>query len=336
MSTVLGRNPWDVSQQDFPSILPIQIQLTYLLQYAILAPSSKNTQPWKFSVAANRIGVFADLTRWQPVADRDRRELYISLGCALENLLVAAKAFGFRTEVCYFPQPSLEELAATVTFYPAAADANCCAESLLHSITARHTQRGLYLEEPIAEELRARLLEHAGAPDLRLDLTDHPRIRARVLDLNLHADEMEFADPSFRKELGYWVGRGAFGTPRLLARPIGLLLARLNLGRIVGKRNAEILSSAPLIGLIGARRDDRISWLHTGQLLERLWLHATRLGIALQPMSQALEIPSLRAELARALPAEGWIPQQLFRLGYPLCPEKRRTPRLPLGQVLLG
>ena len=62
--------PWQVSAEDFPSDFPIQHQLKFLLQYAVLAPSTKNTQPWRFSIGENTIGVFADLTRCQPVADR--------------------------------------------------------------------------------------------------------------------------------------------------------------------------------------------------------------------------------------------------------------------------
>jgi hypothetical protein len=147
---------------------------------------------------------------------------------------------------------------------------------------------------------------------------------------------MEFADPAFRKELGFWVGQGVFGTPRLLSRLSGLLLARVNLGRAIGRRNAALLSSAPLIGLISARTDDRTSQVRTGQALECLWLHATRVGIALQPMSQALEIPWLRAELAGVIPESGWIPEQVFRIGYALGPAEQHTPRRSPDQVLLA
>jgi len=328
--------PWKVSPEDFPSDFPIQEQLKFLLQYAVLAPSTKNTQPWRFSIGENTIGVFADLTRWQPVADRGRRELYISLGCALENLLVASEQFGFRHEVSYFPQSTNEELAAIVSFRPGGTPSIRRVGITLASITARHTQHGPYRDEPVTEEVRRRLLHCCDALGLRVDLTDDPAIRSRVVQLNLHADEMEFSDPEFRKELGYWVGQGVFGTPRLLSWFSRLLLTHVNVGSAIGKRNAAMLSSAALIGLISARTDDRASQVRTGQALERLWLHATRIGIALQPMSQALEIPSLRAELARVIPENGWIPEQVFRIGYAVYPAEQHTPRRPTDQVLLG
>jgi Nitroreductase family len=338
MTTLSQCPPWKVLPEDFPADFPIQEQLKYLLQYAVLAPSTKNTQPWRFSIGENTIGVFADLTRSQPVADCGRRELYISLGCALENLLVASEQFAFRHEVTYFPQSTNDELAAIVNFHQGGRPSIYRAGITLASIIARHTERGSYREEPVTKEVRDRLLHSCDTPGLRVDLTDDPRIRSRVVELNLHADEMEFADPAFRQELGYWVGQGVFstGTPRLLSRLTGLLLSRVNLGRAIGKRNAALLSGAPLVGLISARTDDRTSQVRTGQALERLWLHATRIGIALQPMSQALEVPSLRAELARVIPESGWIPEQVFRIGYPIRPPEQHTPRRSLDQVVLG
>ena len=87
------------SVQDFPHIYPIQEQLRFLLRYAILAPSTRNTQPWRFGVDGNQVAVRADLARAQPIADDDLRELYLSLGCAIENLLVAAEQFGFRHSI---------------------------------------------------------------------------------------------------------------------------------------------------------------------------------------------------------------------------------------------
>jgi nitroreductase len=317
-------------------MLPIQEQLQFLLQYAVLAPSSKNTQPWRFSVGEDTVGIFADLGRWQPVADRGRRELYISLGCALENLLVAAEEFGFRHDVSYFPHFNNEELVAVVSFSPGGTPSVYRAGITLANITDRHTEHGLYRDEQVPGNARWRLLHSCADLALRVELSDDPDIRSRVIELNLHADELEFADPEFRKELGHWIGQGVFGTPRLLSGLGGILVSRLNLGRAVGKRNAIVMSSAPLVGLISARTDDRISQIQAGQALERLWLRATQMGIALQPMSQALEIPTLRAELARVIPERGWIPQQLFRLGYPMRQVIRHTPRRPVDQVLLS
>jgi nitroreductase len=79
------------------------LQMKELIRYATLAPSGHNTQPWKFSIKENSIRIFPDFTRHLTVVDPDNRELYISLGCALENLVIAARYAGYDSEVEYFP-----------------------------------------------------------------------------------------------------------------------------------------------------------------------------------------------------------------------------------------
>ena len=70
------------------------------------------------------------------------------------------------------------------------------------------------------------------------------------------------------------------------------------------------------------------------RLLERLWLTATALGLSLQPVSQALQVPPLRVELAARFPEAGEHPQQLVRLGYAASRPSHATPRRALEDVL--
>lgn len=72
-----------------------------LVRYATLAASSHNTQPWKFKLERGRIVILPDLTRRCPEVDPDDHHLYASLGCAAENLLLAAQAAGLRGHLSY-------------------------------------------------------------------------------------------------------------------------------------------------------------------------------------------------------------------------------------------
>lgn len=74
------------------------------INYAILAPSGHNTQPWKFVVDGNIIRMYPDFQRSLPVVDPDNHALYIGLGCALENLAISAKQDGLKSTVEYFPK----------------------------------------------------------------------------------------------------------------------------------------------------------------------------------------------------------------------------------------
>jgi nitroreductase len=332
---VLTKDVWEVSEQDFPNTAPIQTQLRFLLRYAILAPSTKNSQPWAFSVQGNRVHIIADLRRGQPIADPGRRELYISLGCALENLLVAAEHFGFRHGITYFPEQGHDELVATVLFAPGGVPSHARAGATLSAILRRHNDNSVFRTAPVPEQLRLRLMACCVEPDLRLHLTDDRQFRRWIDALTLEADRVEFADPAFRKELGYWVGQGVFGAPPLRARLQGMAVSRIDLGKPVAQQDHAIIESAALLGLVCAMGDSHLEHVRAGQVFERLWLTATAMGVSLHPMSQTMRRPELRSAVTELLPSPGWIPQHLFRVGYSAREDEYHTPRRPVEDVLL-
>ena len=80
----------------------------------VLAPSSHNTQPWWFRVGEDTVELFADRTRSLPVNDPFDRELTISCGAALTNLVVAARAGSLEPQVDVLPDPGEPDLLARV------------------------------------------------------------------------------------------------------------------------------------------------------------------------------------------------------------------------------
>ncbi|TIV14021.1 MAG: Tat pathway signal protein, partial [Mesorhizobium sp.] len=65
-----------------------------IVRYATLAANSHNTQPWRFQLEGQAIEIRPDLQRRTPVVDPDDHHLYVSLGCAAANLMLAAAATG--------------------------------------------------------------------------------------------------------------------------------------------------------------------------------------------------------------------------------------------------
>ena len=82
----------DTGRQPFQMDPAKAAQLRELIRYTTLAANGHNTQPWKFALQQDAVEIHPDLTRRLPIVDPNNRELWISLGCALENLLVAARA----------------------------------------------------------------------------------------------------------------------------------------------------------------------------------------------------------------------------------------------------
>jgi hypothetical protein len=71
---------------------------------AVLAANPHNTQPWRFQVTSDQIDLFSDASRRMPEMDPLLREHHAGIGCALENLLLAAAARGYHTELSLVPE----------------------------------------------------------------------------------------------------------------------------------------------------------------------------------------------------------------------------------------
>jgi len=325
--------PWQLYEEDFPSIESLDHRLRFLIRYAILAPSSHNAQPWQFRIVGERIDLLADRSRWLRVADADRRELYITLGCALENLLIAIEHFRLPYTIRYFPDPGNEEHVASIWIVERGVPVESRPGDLFDAMTVRRTNHKVYDGRPIPREAMEQLRDCLMEPELTLYLTDDPAVKSGVDELVVRADALLFANPEFREELGHWIGQGVFGTPWLFAKLTRFAVTYLDFGRQTARRDEELLMSSPVFGVICSDMEGPRSWVRVGHLFERIYLRTTILGIGLQPMSQLTEVSDVRRELADLLPGKGLLPQQPFRLGY-AEQESGHTPRRPLEEVL--
>jgi len=324
---------WSLKAADFPRTGTEQEQLRFLIRYAILAPSSHNTQPWSFRVNDHHIDLLLNYDGWLEVADDDQRELHISVGCALENLLVAAEHFGFAHTTTLLPEADRPAWAASIVFEKDGQQSPTRPAELFDAITVRHTNHQEYEQRPIADDVLQELSDCCIEDGIHLHLTSDPEIRQQVDDLVVRGDAIEFADPAFREELGHWIGQGVFGTSWLMSKIGKLAVTHLNMADSQAKKDSAVLMSSPLLGMITSDEDDRVSQIKVGQVYERLCLTAATLGIWTQPMSQILQVPELKQEVAKLLPLQGAVPQHPFRLGY-AQPEETHTPRKPVEEVL--
>lgn len=329
-------DPWTVSADEFPDAGPPEARFEFLLRYAILAPSSHNSQPWRFSVDAGGVDVFADEKRWLPVADPDRRELYLSVGCALENLLVAAEEFGFDSDVVYFPEdvPDAPDDAihvARVVLSPGGSRSPLRG-GLFEALTERSTNHGPY-RGSVSDERLAAFEAAVADQDLWVRFVTDERRKARIGELVTRADRRQFEDPDYRRELGEWIGTGALAASWLKAKLGQLAVTHLDIGDRQAAKDSVLVESAPVVVALGSDTDSRTVRVRVGQAFERLALLATTEGLAVHPMSQVLQLSDLRAELAGTLGVEDGAVQHLFRLGY-ADPENARSSRRPLSAVL--
>lgn len=327
-----SNDPWKVDETLFPASGLLPDRLRFLLQYAVLAPSSHNTQPWKFRMDGDRIELFMDEARWLRVCDDDQRELHISVGCCLENLLIAADYFGLPHQVEYLPDLSEPMHAATIQFEQGTATERD--SRLFQMIPVRHTNHGESDGRLIPEDVLEQLSGCCNESEIHVQLTCDPSIKQTVDALVVRADATEFADPAFREELGYWIGQGVFGTSWLMSKIGKLAVTHINMSNSMAKKDSAILMSSPALGLISSKDNRRESQIKSGQVYQRLSLWAASFGIWCQPMSQIVQVEETKQEVAKLQTDLRLFPQLPFRLGF-AQPEKHRTPRRDLKDVMI-
>jgi nitroreductase len=326
----LTRDVWDVDPAAYPDGGALDERLRFLLRYAILAPSSHNSQPWAFAVDDGRVDVSADDSRWLRAADADRRELHVSVGCALANLLVAADRFGFETSVTY--GDGEDGPLASVAFE---ADGGTGGdETLFEAMTARRTAHGAFADDPVSAATLDRLRASVRDDAIEFRAVTDDRTRDRIAELQAEGDRLQMHDADYRAELGHWIGTGALGASWLAARVGQLAVTYLDVGDREAAKNSKLVRSAPVVGVFVTGGDTVEERVRTGEAFERLSLAATAAGVAVHPMSQILERPDLKAELADLLDLGEATPQHLVRLGYDAADrEEPHTPRWPVSAV---
>jgi len=314
-----------------PPSEPAPPPLQSLVDYARLAPSTRNTQPWSFAVRGDEIRVFVDRDRWLRVADPDQRELYLSAGCALENLLVAGAHHGYQASVSYVEDDRADGLAAVARF-ETGGKAEDRRVPLFGAIGKRQTNRRPYRRRPLAREVMAGLYAAVHDEDVQLWLLTDAETSGRVEQLLGLAERTQYADPAYRAELAESIGTGVFGHGWFEAAAGRLVVKHVNVGGAAARKEVARLRSAPALGVLTSRADNRAVQVRAGQAFERLALTATRMGVALQPLSALMQSPITRAAVAELLPEEVY-PQHVFRLGYAPA-ERRRSKRRPAAGFL--
>jgi len=332
---------WDVDPSAFPRAGRMAAKARFAVAYAILAPSSHNTQPWKFIVSDDEILLCADRSRSLPVIDPYDRELVISCGAALFNLRVALAHFALAVEITLLPNATDPDVLARIAFAPATAPSPDLAP-LFGAIAHRRTNRMAFAAETPPPDLIERLRAAAIAEGVDARVVAAPAERARIAELIADADRRQFADPHFRRELASWIhpsrrddGMPAFsqGMQPLVdaATPIAAMVIRtFDVGHGVAASHGELARGSPLLAVLATTTDNQEAWLATGQALQRLLLVATAAGYGASYLNQPIEVPELRDRLARDL-ATARHPQLVLRIGR--GPGIPPSPRRPLADV---
>ncbi len=334
---------WDVDPSDLPAKGTAVDKARFAVRYAILAPSSHNTQPWRFVIIGNELLVCADRTRSLPNIDPFDRELIISCGAALFNLRVALAYFNIPVEITTFPNSAEPDVVARIVFADLGPKLPDLA-NLFDAITQRATNRGPFVSEDVPDNVVELLKLAAEAEGVDVGYARTLSERERIAALVAHADRQQFDDPRFRSELARWIhpSRSNDGMPASsqgldvltdFATPIAALVIRtFDLGNGDAAAQEQLARGSPLLVGLSTPMDNHEAWLAAGLALQRLLLVATKAGYSTSYLNQPIEVSGLRTRLATELRTAGY-PQLLLRVGR--GSSVPHSPRRPMADALL-
>ena len=279
-----------------------------LLGAAIKAPSGHNSQPWLFSLSADGSGILVqpDYSRRLPVLDPHDRELYISIGCAVENMCVAATGMGLSGVV-----RMARDGGVLVSF-----NVNGDAE----------------IPQQVADLLVA------------CDATLYARGSAQfcaVRDSIVEADNVIYGDSRSRGELKGWIrhnrketesmmdglGYDVLGIPGGVPVWVSRMATSMALkAQVQSRSDVRKFMSSPVVAAFAAP-DDVEGWVQCGRRLQHFLLTAAMHGVACAFMCQPCEVDGIAASLTSQLGLPGRV-QVLLRIGHAAPPPaySRRRP----------
>jgi hypothetical protein len=307
------RRPLDLAARD---------PLPELVRFATLAANGHNTQPWIFRRTGRAVTIAGDTTRRTPVVDPDDHHLFASLGCATENLLLAATAFGLSAAYEF----NASSHGITVDLTPTAIGA----DALVAAIPQRQCTRSIYDGRAVPVEELALLQKAAALPGVDVALITKRSEIDRIRDAVIEANRLQMEDKEFVRELKAWirfdgesalaVSDGLFGGASgnlVIPNWIGQFIFPMvfTIGGETKKYRTHIDSSAGVAVFAGAS-DSPAHWALTGRAYQRFALQATALGIKHAHINQPVEVSTARAAFADTVGFAGRRVDLVVRFGY--------------------
>ena len=339
-----------------------------LIEAAIAAPSADNNQPWKFKSGENWIDVYWDLSKKLP-SDVDGMFDLLALGAAIENIVVKLQSMGHKAELQLAEinckdlknNPTQLRQIATITFGKQDAEINV-QEKLADYISARQTKRDEYSTKPIPQDqLREITTASVQHDDVKLCwMTDRVKINS-LASLVALSDSLRFRYRDFHEELHRQLRLSAAHAEqtrdgldyRTLGLPLGgrtvlslirswktmSLLGKFGMASLMAAPSKRLVRNSGAIGLIYLDARTPHSMIRGGQTMQRMWLHATQLGLSVHPLGSLPvflannnlptellpTVKQIRANAQQVLPPSRSFLQMAFRIGIP----KKQLPSFP-------
>lgn len=338
-----------------------------LVAAGILAANPHDTQPWLFKISANQIDIHASLARHLGSFDPFLREMHMGLGCAIENMRLAAAPNGYNLRIEMMPGhlreiTQREGFAHAATLHLSAQTIANDTSPLYDAIPKRHTNRYPYdRTRALPADFDIALTEsEALVPDVKLFLYREGDAFEAFAKAIIDATYEIGRDRQMVQDSESWFRDGpaeieqhrsgltidAVGLPPFISvasKMLPRLSPEMAQTAWENQTSTSQVPSAALLGFVAVRdRLDRVQALNAGRVWQHMHLTATAHGIDMHPLNQPIETADREIELGKPLASEArlaaitgdasWQPTFAFRAGYGLS-KAHPSPRRALSDV---
>lgn len=336
-----------------------------VVSYAILAPNPHNVQPWRVKLTGpSALDLYVDPMRLLPETDPPYRQVHIAQGAFLENLDLAARHFGFRADITYFPHgmygPEVLE-DKPVASVALVRDQHVRRDPLFDYVTTRHTNRRVFKGTPLTREEIGALRQAYDTSDYPLGIAKARPGREKLAAILIEAMRIETCSEDRNRET---IDLFRFNDREVAQHRDGLNLEQMAVTGFTKfmaetfflSRNSALAdtsgfcrsavsyaarqaNSAAAFGWMVSASNTRLDQIKVGRAYQRLCLTTAALDLAHQPMSQVLQeyqdMSALKQELYDLLQVPlGHTVQMFFRLGR--APRTSRAPRRRLEDIIVS
>jgi len=330
-----------------------EIEILYL---ASLAPSSHNTQPWTVKVVEPKHWIIGtERKRWLPAVDPENREMLLSIGAFIENLVLSAGTHGYSADMEMIAKNRTDTEIVDIRLKK-----DKPKEFDLEKIKKRRTVRGDYLDEEIKADDIKYITKHE--PCLSGILTP-PSPHSFYFPKNsqqgkylregtIEANRTQAFRNAAQEELANWIRwsnkeakqyRNGLTPESMEIKGFAGLYVRTFYNRqsVLKKsfreQTVDMVSKQVNRGsgwLVVTSPDSRIPTLiEYGRVFENMLLKIREKMIAIHPMSQILEEDPWKKQISKKLGVTGEV-QWVLRLGYLKSYPNPVSLRMPLTSFI--
>lgn len=295
-----------------------------IIQYSVKAPSGHNTQPWKFKVLEDEIQIHPDFERALPIVDPDNHALYIGLGCAAENCIIAAKAKGFKPALIIYKSDGVAIISIKMNTDPYQEK-----DVLVDYIEKRQVVKNGYKDTVVSEEVIGKLKGASVFEGIELYFLNTKKEIEALETFIVQGSNLQFGNEKFVRELLDWLrfskkeaereGDGVWNAT--MGMPgVGRFLGELIIGKMAtpkseAKRWKKLINASAGFVLFTAQENNAKYWINLGRAFQRFALTATQLDLSHAHVNMPCEEVVVRNKMAKHFDLPGH-PLLLIRYGY--------------------